>query len=90
VLRHGGRMIGYCWLKVEGGRGEFYVVGVDPDHHGEHLGGVLFDAGLARLHERGIHSAHLYVEANNTAALGLYRSRGFAQDSIDIQYRHAD
>jgi mycothiol synthase len=87
VLRREGRMIGYCWLKVEGDSGEFYVVGVSPDHHGEKLGSLLFDAGLARLRELGIHSSHLYVEADNTAALRLYRARGFSQDSIDVQYR---
>ncbi|HEX4402490.1 MAG TPA: mycothiol synthase [Galbitalea sp.] len=87
VLRRGGRMIGYCWLKVEDGRGEFYVVGVSPDHHGEGLGSLLFDAGLARLRELGIRSSHLYVEADNAPALRLYRSRGFGQDSIDVQYR---
>jgi mycothiol synthase len=87
VLRRDGRMIGYCWLKVEGDRGEFYVVGVDPQHHREHLGSLLFDAGLARLRELGIHHAHLYVEGDNVAGLRLYRSRGFVQDSIDIQYR---
>jgi mycothiol synthase len=86
VLRRDGVMIGYCWLKVEGDRGEFYVVGVSPDHQGEHLGSLLFDAGLARLAELGLHNAHLYVEGDNAAALRLYRSRGFTQDSIDIQY----
>jgi mycothiol synthase len=86
VLRRDGRMIGYCWLKVEGDRGEFYVVGVALEHHGEKLGSLLFDAGLARLRELGIHSSHLYVEGDNAAALRLYLARGFAQDSIDIQY----
>ena len=86
VLRRDGRMIGYCWLKVEHGRGEFYVVGIDPDHHGEKLGSLLFDAGLARLAELGIRSSHLYVDGVNVEALRLYRSRGFTQDSIDIQY----
>jgi mycothiol synthase len=89
ILRRGGRMIGYCWLKVEGDRGEFYVVGVAPEHHGEKLGSLLFDAGLARLAALGIRSAHLYVEADNEPALALYRSRGFAQDSIDVQYSAA-
>jgi len=87
VLRRDGRMIGYCWLKVEDDRGEFYAVGVSPDHHGEKLGSLLFDAGLARLRELGIHSSHLYVEADNEAALHLYHSRGFVQDAVDIQYR---
>jgi mycothiol synthase len=86
VLRRDGQLIGYCWLKVEGDRGEFYVVGVAPEHQGEKLGSLLFDAGLARLAELGIRSAHLYVEADNTPALALYRARGFDQDSIDIQY----
>ena len=89
VLRREGRMIGYCWLKVEADRGEFYVVGVDPRHHGEKLGSLLFDAGLARLAELGIRSSHLYVEGDNVEALRLYRSRGFMQDSIDVQYRVA-
>jgi mycothiol synthase len=86
VLRDDGRMIGYCWLKVEHNRGEFYVVGLDPNEHGQGLGGLLFDAGLQRLADLGIHDAHLYVEADNVAGVHLYRSRGFAQDSIDIQY----
>lgn len=91
LLRRDGRMIGYCWLKVEPdaagvARGEFYVVGVSPDFQGEHLGATLFDAGLARLTDLGIRHAHLYVEADNAPALHLYRSRGFTEDSIDIQY----
>ena len=89
VLRRDARMIGYCWLKAEDDRGEFYVVGVDPDHHGEKLGSLLFDAGLSRLRELGIRSAHLYVEGDNIEALRLYRSRGFTQASIDIQYSAA-
>ncbi|HEX4057613.1 MAG TPA: mycothiol synthase [Galbitalea sp.] len=86
TLRRDGRMIGYCWLKVEQGRGEFYVVGISPDFQGEHLGAMLFDAGLARLATLGIRQAHLYVEADNEPALALYRARGFVQDGVDIQY----
>jgi mycothiol synthase len=86
VLRDGGLMIGYCWLKIEDDRGEFYVVGVHPGHQGRKLGGKLFEAGLARLRELGIRQAHLYVEGDNLPALALYRAHGFAQDSIDIQY----
>ena len=89
VLRRDGHLIGYCWLKVENGFGEFYVVGISPDHQGERLGSTLFDAGLARLADLGIRHAHLYVEADNEPALRLYRSRGFTQDSIDIQYSTA-
>ncbi len=86
LLRDGERMIGYCWLKLVDDRGEFYVVGVHPDYQGRHLGSILFDAGLARLAELGIHNSHLYVEGDNEPALRLYRSRGFSTESIDIQY----
>ena len=91
VLRENGRMVGYCWLKVEDGHetdtiGEFYVVGVDPDRQGAGLGRRLVAAGLAHLAGRGIREASLYVEADNTAALALYRSFGFTDYSIDIQY----
>ena len=79
-------MVGYCWLKIEDGVGEFYVVGVDPDRQGSGLGRRLVAAGLAHLAERGIREASLYVEADNTPALALYRSFGFGDYSIDIQY----
>ena len=80
-------LAGYCWLKVEDGSGEFYVVGVDPNRQGQGLGRILTEAGLRRLRHRGVTSAHLYVEGDNIAAVRLYRSLGFLDDSIDIQYR---
>jgi len=95
LLRAGdGALIGYCWLKVEtdgdsdndNDNGEFYVVGVHPNSAGQGLGRVLVEAGLARLLARGIRSAHLYVEAENLAAVHLYRSYGFVDDTIDVQY----
>ena len=82
-------LLGFCWLKIEGTTGEFYVVAVDPSHQGEGVGRSLMAAGFARLAERGIREAILYVEADNTAALRLYREFGFHEDSIDIQYRWA-
>jgi mycothiol synthase len=91
LLWDGDALVGYCWLKVtdeaSGQSGEFYVVGVDPDRQGEGLGGSLVRGGLARLDERGIRSATLYVEADNEPALALYRAFGFEQKSIDVQYR---
>jgi mycothiol synthase len=86
VVRDGTDIVAYCWLKVEGGMGEFYVVGVDPSRQGEGLGRRLMDAGFARLAARGIRTALLYVEGDNAPALALYRSYGFERHSIDIQY----
>ena len=87
ILRDDDAMIGFCWLKIEGTIGEFYAVGIDPDRQGEGLGRVIMDAGLARLAERGIRTAALYVEADNAPALALYRRYGFTQHTIDVRYR---
>ncbi len=86
VLRDNDQMIGFCWLKTEGGLGEFYVVGVDPERQRQGLGRRLMDAGFARLAELGIRTASLYVEADNAPAVKLYRSLGFVDHSVDIQY----
>ena len=86
VLWEGDALVGYCWLKIDGTLGEFYVVGVDPERQGEGLGRRLMDAGFARLAARGIRIAALYVEADNVPALTLYRSLGFTEHSADIQY----
>ncbi len=87
VAVDGDEMVGYNWLKVEHGRGEIYVIGVDPTRQGSGLGRALMAAGYARLADHGIHSVHLYVEGDNAPALALYRSLGFVDFSVDIQYR---
>lgn len=90
-----GAMMGFCWLKVDRSvpatgsttePGEFYAVGVHPKYQGVGLGRSLVEAGLKRLAESGIRTASLYVEADNVAAVTLYRSFGFTDHSIDIQY----
>ncbi|RFA13797.1 mycothiol synthase [Subtercola boreus] len=87
-----GVMVGYNWLKVEpadadGERiGEIYVIGVDSTHAGRGLGRALMRQGLRRLAERGCTVAALYVEEDNGPAVPLYRSLGFADHTVDVQY----
>lgn len=80
-------LIGFCWLKIDGGLGEFYAVGVSPQRQGEGIGRMLVEAGLHRLAERGIRTSNLYVEADNEPAVRLYRSYGFSNHTVDVQYR---
>ncbi|MBC7441407.1 MAG: mycothiol synthase [Ramlibacter sp.] len=84
-----GRMLGYNWLKIEAGSpvGEIYVIGVHPDAAGRGLGRRLMQAGLGRLTDRGCTTADLYVEADSVAAVNLYRSLGFTDRTVDVQYR---
>ena len=78
---------------VEGGpgnadvEGEIYVLGVHPDRAGAGIGRSLLRAGLERLRERRVSRVTLYVEEDNASAVRLYRSEGFTDASVDVQYR---
>lgn len=72
------QLAGFHWTKWHGeGLGEVYVVGLAPQFQGRHLSIPLLDLGLARQVARGATRVILYVEADNEAALGLYRRQGF-------------
>ncbi len=68
--------------------GEVYVVGVHPAEQGTGLGRALTLAGLHYLRGREIPSVMLYVDGENTAAIRLYASLGFAHTSTDVMYQH--
>lgn len=79
------RMAAFCWTKVHQPTayeqrpiGEIYVIAVDPDFHGLGLGTQLTLAGLDHLSARGLDLVTLFVDAANTAAVGLYEGLGFA------------
>jgi len=69
--------------------GEVYVVGVHPAEQGTGLGRALTLAGLHYLRGREIPSVMLYVDGENTAAIRLYASLGFAHADTDVMYQHA-
>jgi mycothiol synthase len=89
LARHEGRVIAYNWLKIEGADepGEIYVVGVDDAYAGRGLGRILMNRAFDRLRQRGIATAALYVDADNVGAVHLYRSLGFSDHTVDVQYR---
>jgi mycothiol synthase len=84
----GTRLAAFCWTKVHLSPvlGEIYVIGVDPDYQGRGLGRALTRAGLGHLATRGVPTAMLYVERDNTPALVLYRSLGFSEHHREVQY----
>jgi mycothiol synthase len=83
-----GRLAGSCWTKVHPSppMGEIYVISVDPDFAGRGLGRALTVAGLDHLAAAGLAIGMLYVDDANAAAVGLYRSLGFAVDHVDRAY----
>ncbi|MGH3568309.1 MAG: mycothiol synthase [Pseudonocardia sp.] len=95
------RLLGFHWTKVHGGDdrhparpmlhqhepiSEVYVLGVDPVARGRRLGAALTLAGLAYLRDRGLRQVMLYVEADNDAAVRIYRDLGFTHWGTDVSY----
>jgi len=87
-----GRLAAFCWTKLHHRAvltGEIYVIAVHPDFHGHGLGKALTVAGLQHLQSVGAEAAMLYVDALNTAAVGLYRALGFEVEHTDQSYRRS-
>ena len=92
VREDGGELLGFHWTKVHPRSGshpaigEVYVVGVTPQAQGSGLGKALTLAGISYLHDSGLDAVMLYVDADNTAAVALYRKLGFVRWDVDVMY----
>ncbi|MEX5249911.1 GNAT family N-acetyltransferase, partial [Kocuria sp. CPCC 205260] len=90
-----GTVAGFHWTKVhpgdgeQGPLGEVYAVGVAPEHQGTGLGRALTAAGVNHLARRGLDEVMLYVDGDNTAAMGLYERLGFRPWHLDVMYARA-
>ena len=105
LATHGDQLTAFCWTKIHGGHshshdekerhdhdpiGEVYAMGVNPDFQGKGLGRTMTVIGLAHLRRQGLMSAMLYVDAENTAAIKLYKDLGFTEWGRDVMYRLAN
>lgn len=82
-----GRVVGVHWTKDRGGGvGEVHLLAVHRDAAGQGLGRLLLRAGLQHLARRGCREVVLWAEADNHAAIALYRSEGFAPRWTMVAY----
>lgn len=93
-------VLGFHWTKVHAATqdarghaseamGEVYAVGISPQAQGSGLGKALTVAGLEHLAGQGLEHVMLYVDADNTAAVALYRRLGFERWDADVMYARA-
>ncbi len=64
----------------DGGRGELWMINVDPGSWGRGVGSALLDEVEARLVARGFAEAVLWVVAGNSRARRFYQARGWSPD----------
>lgn len=76
-------LVGFCWTKIhrdfvnQDPVGELYVIGVAAEFSSQGIAKALCLEGLIYLRDKGLKSAILYVDEDNAAGIGLYKSLGF-------------
>ncbi|WP_104110146.1 mycothiol synthase [Arthrobacter sp. N199823] len=92
AVNDAGEILGFHWTKIHPARagqaamGEVYVVGVTPAAQGLGLGKTLTRQGMDYLQNSGLRAIMLYVDADNEAAVSLYRKLGFTKWDSDVMY----
>jgi mycothiol synthase len=81
-----GRVTGYCWTRELKGKGEIWMLGVDPTCRTRGVGRALLLKGIYYLRQRGFEQIDLTVDAGNMGAINLYDSVGFRRFSTILWY----
>jgi mycothiol synthase len=83
-----GELLAVHWMKLEpdSDAGEVYLLAVSPRAQGRGLGRAMLLAGLEQMRQRAVRLAYLYVDAENEAAIELYREAGFRHEHLDTCY----
>lgn len=87
----GSGLVGFVFSRLAADEAEILTVAVTPKRRGQGIAGRLLSANMAALQRAGAKSWFLEVEAQNTAALALYRRFGFEKvGERKSYYRKAD
>ncbi len=88
VAEYHGQVCGYAALRVLAGEGEIQRIAVFPEYRRMGIGRELMEAMVAFSCGQGAEDMTLEVRAGNTAAIGLYKSYGFAKEGLRKGYYH--
>jgi ribosomal protein S18 acetylase RimI-like enzyme len=75
---------GYDYMSLRGPAGALHDIVVDPVHRGHGIGGMLLDATLAALEERGAPRTVLSTAVQNDSAQRLFARAGFRPTMIEM------
>jgi [ribosomal protein S18]-alanine N-acetyltransferase len=89
VLERGDNIIGYAILSVAAGEAHILNLCVDPLYRELGYGDRLLVEVLASAREADVNEILLEVRPSNTAAIALYRKKGFRQISRRASYYQA-
>lgn len=86
VVEHGGRPVSTAICVQDGRLAGLFEVGTDPAQRGRGHGRRVILSALKWAHSKGAREGWLQVDADNEAALALYRGLGF-RELYDYHYR---
>ncbi len=89
VLERADRVAGYGILSVAAGEAHILNLCIDPDYRAHGHGERLLDEILARARAASVTDIFLEVRPSNTAALALYRKKGFHEIATRPAYYQA-
>jgi ribosomal protein S18 acetylase RimI-like enzyme len=76
--------IGFVTCRVQAGRGDIALVGVDPAHRGKGVARTLLDEALQWFAEHGAREVRVKTQATNYPAATLYERAGFCLVHADV------
>ena len=75
---------GHDWMALRGPAGVLHDIVVDPARRGEGVGGMLLDATLAALRDRGAPRVVLSTAERNEPAQRLFARAGFRRTMVEM------
>ena len=88
VAGHNDEIAGYMSFIISGrhNTGRIYSIAVSPSHRGAGTADILMDKSIEYALESELKAIFLEVRTDNTAAIQLYKKKGFTMHSIKQKY----
>jgi ribosomal-protein-alanine N-acetyltransferase len=86
VVESAGELCGYAGLSISGSDADIQTIAIADSFQGKGIGRKLLNQLVARSREFGVTYLFLEVRSDNTSALSMYSSFGFAEISKRAKY----